>query len=163
MMTRLILIVIGLSILFWGLGGNSFADTEKQVPAPVWRDIKKAPGPKVVPIPGQYSDLSKAFDEYWEAKKARDFKKAYGMEAGDYRKSTSFDLYKERLKGQVDIIAVRLLEVKPVNEKEVMVRASLGIKAGILDTVKLIHDRWVKEDAGWKHLPEEEKQAEDEA
>jgi len=123
-----------------------------------WTDIKKVPGPEFSPIPEKYNDLVKTFSEYWNARKERDYKKSYELESSEYRKSTSFDLYNERLKKAVEIIAVRPLEVKPINEKEVVVRASVGYKAGFIDTVRFFQDQWIKENGSWKHLPEKEKE-----
>jgi hypothetical protein len=140
----------------WGVDSGSQEKQQKAVKAP-WTNIKKSAAPIVANIPEKYSDVSKAFSEYWNAMKERDYKKAYELESSAYRKATSFDLYKERLKRAVLITAVRPLEVKPVNEKEVMVKGSLAFKAGFIDTVRFIHDRWVKEASGWRHEPEEEK------
>ncbi len=123
-----------------------------------WVDIKKAPGPQFEPIPEKYSDLVQTFSEYWKARKELDYKRSYELESNEYRKMTSFDLYNEKLKKSAIIEAVRPLEVKPISEKEVMVRASVGYKAGIIDTVRFFQDQWLKEDGGWKHLPEKEKE-----
>ena len=142
-------------LLAWGAEGN-LKEEKNVVPAP-GQDIKKAAKPIVANIPEKFNDLTKTFSEYWSAMKKRDYQKAYELEGSDYKKVTGFDLYKERLKDAVEIIAVRPLEVKPINEKEVMVRASLGFKMGFIDTLRFFDDHWVKEADGWRHLPEEEK------
>lgn len=149
--------VILLPFAVWGEEGNvSDKSDKKELTATPWKDIKKAPGPKIAEVPEIYNDLMKTFAEYYDAKKAGDYKKAYELESIEYRKATSFDLYNERLKKSVDIIAVRPLEVKPISEKEVMVRASFGYKLAAIDTVRFIQDHWVKEDNAWRHLPKEE-------
>jgi hypothetical protein len=140
----------------WGVESVPQEKQEKAVKSP-WINIKKAATPIVANISEKYSDVSKAFSEYWNAIKERDYKKAYELESSAYRKATSFDLYKERLKRAVLITAIRPLEVKPVNEKEVMVKGSLAFKAGFMDTLRIFHDRWVKEASGWRHEPKEEK------
>ena len=129
---------------------------KKEIPKTPWKDIKQAPGPKVSEIPEAYNDLVKTFSEYYDARKTGDYKKAYNLESSEYRKATSFDLYNERLKKSAAIIAVRPLEVKPISEKEVMVRASVGYKVAAIDTVRFIQDHWVKEDNAWRHVPKEE-------
>jgi len=139
----------------WGNEGK--VEDKKEISQTPWKDIKHAPGPKVSEIPEVYNDLLKTFSDYYDALKMKDYKKAYNLESNEYKKVTSFDLYNERLKKAVEIIAVRPLEVKPKNEKEVMVRASFGYKAGFIDTVRFIQDQWIKEDGGWKHLHEQEK------
>ena len=151
----IILALCMLPLSAWCGEGN--AEVKKETPAATWKDIKNVPGPVASDIPEIYTELMKNFKEYWDAMKAKDYKKAYDLESSEHRKMTSFDLYNERLKGAVQIIAVRPLEVKPVNEKEVMVRSSLGYKAGLVDTVRLMHDRWIKEESGWRHLPAKEK------
>jgi len=138
----------------WGNEGK--VEDKKEIPKTSWEDIKKAPGPKVSEIPEKYNDLVKTFSEYYDAKKSRDYKKAYNLESSKYRKATSFDLYNERLKKSAEFLAVRPLEVKPINEKEVMVRASFGYKVAAIDTVRFIQDHWVKEDNAWRHQPKEE-------
>ena len=138
----------------WGNEGK--AEDKKEIPKTSWEDIKKAPGPKVSEIPEKYNDLIKTFSDYYDARKTGDYKKTYNLESSEYRKATSFDLYNERLKKSVGIIAVRPLEVKPINEKEVMVRASFGYKVAAIDTVRFFQDHWVKEDNAWRHLPKEE-------
>jgi hypothetical protein len=153
-----ILIAVFLMVISATGSEGTAQDKHEAAPKTIWKDIKKNPGPKVSEIPEAYSDLVKNFSDYWNAQKNRDYKKAYDLESSKYRKSTSFDLYNERLKKAAQIIAVRPLEVKPINEKEVVVRASFGYKAGIIDTVRFIQDNWVKEEIGWRHLPEQEQQ-----
>ena len=150
----LILAVCIMPFSAWGSEGK--AEDKKEVPQPLWKDIKKAPGPKVSEIPEKYNDLIKAFSEYYDARKIGNYKKAYDLESSEYRKTTSFDLYNERLKSSAEMIAVRPLEVKPISEKEVMVRASFGYKVAAIDTVRFIQDHWVKEDNAWRHLPKGE-------
>jgi len=150
----IILAVCMLPLSAWGGDGNT--EVKKETPATPWKDIKQAPGPKVSEIPEVYNDLMKTFSDYYDARKAGDYKKAYDLESSDFRKTMSFDLYNERLKSSAGIIAVRPLEVKPISEKEVMVRASFGYKLAAIDTVRFIQDHWVKEDNVWRHLPKEE-------
>jgi hypothetical protein len=118
-----------------------------------WTDIKKS-AKKIEPnIPEKYKDLAKAVDEYWNALKAKDYAKAYAMENEAYRKKVSLDLYKERHKKAVEIIAVRPLEVRPLKEeKEVMVKSSFRYKAGPIDSVRFIEESWVKEGEDWRHI-----------
>ena len=154
----IILAVCMLPLSAWCGEGN--VEVKKETPAtPLkdpMKDIKKAPGPKVSEIPEVYNDLMKTFAEYYDARKTGNYKKAYDLESSEYRKATSFDLYNERLKGSPETIAVRPLEVKPISEKEVMVRASFGYKLAAIDTVRFIRDHWVKEDNAWRHLPKKE-------
>jgi hypothetical protein len=122
-----------------------------------WGNIKVS-GKKIKPdIPKKYNDLAKSVDAYWNALKARDYKKAYGMENRAYRKKVSLDLYQERHKQtNVAIIAVTPLEVRPLkNEKEVMVKESFRYKAGPIDSVRIMEERWVKERGKWKHILED--------
>jgi hypothetical protein len=150
-----IMVVCIIPLSTWGNEGK--ADDAKESPiTSMKKDIKKLPGPKVSEIPEKYNDLLRNFSDYYDALKIGDFEKAYNFESGEYRKATSFDLYKERHKNAAAMIAVRPLEVKPINEKEVMVRASFGYKVAAVDTVRFIPDHWVKEDNAWRHLPEEE-------
>jgi len=138
---------------------SSEGDANKDQPSP-WRDIKSSANVKpIVPnIPEKYKELEKVFNAYWSALKDRDFQKAYAMESSEYRKKTSLDLYTHLKDNTVTIIAVRPLEVRPITEeKEVMVRASFSFKAGFLDTVHFISDRWIKETDGWKHVQEDSK------
>jgi hypothetical protein len=118
-----------------------------------WTDIKKS-AKKIEPnIPEKYKDLAKAVDEYWNALKARDYAKAYTMEDEAYRKKVSLDVYKERHKKAIEIIAVRPLEVRPLKEeKEVMVKSSFRYKAGPIDSVRFIEEGWVKEGEDWRHI-----------
>ncbi|MCJ7484000.1 MAG: hypothetical protein MUO31_13660 [Thermodesulfovibrionales bacterium] len=150
----IILAVCMLPLSAWGGDGN--AEVKKETPATPWKDVKHAPGPKVSEIPEAYNDLMKTFAEYYDARKTGNYKKAYDLESSDFRKTMSFDLYNERLKSSAEIIAVRPLEVKPISEKEVMVRASFGYKLAAIDTVRFIQDHWVKEDNAWRHMPKEE-------
>lgn len=121
----------------------------------IWKDIKKAAKPIKPNISEEHKDIVEVFNAYWGALKARDYKKAYELEASEHREKTSFDLYEYKRRKAVDIIAVRPLEVKQINEKEVIVRASFGFKTAMIDTVRFIRDRWIKESTGWKHVPEE--------
>jgi hypothetical protein len=150
----IILAVCMLPLSAWGGDGN--AEVKKETPATPWKDVKHAPGPKVSEIPEVYKDLMKTFADYYDARKTGNYKKAYDLESSDFRKTMSFDLYNERLKSSAGIIAVRPLEVKPISEKEVMVRASFGYKLAAIDTVRFIQDHWVKEDNAWRHMPKEE-------
>ena len=150
----IILAVCMLPLSAWCGEGN--VGDKKETPATPWKDVKHAPGPKVSEIPEAYNDLMKTFAEYYDARKTGNYKKAYDLESSDFRKTMSFDLYNERLKSSAGIIAVRPLEVKPISEKEVMVRASFGYKLAAIDTVRFIQDHWVKEDNAWRHMPKEE-------
>jgi hypothetical protein len=150
----IILAVCMLPLSAWCGEGN--VGDKKETPATPWKDVKHAPGPKVSAIPEVYNDLMKTFAEYYDARKTGNYKKAYDLESSEYRKATSFDLYNELLKRSPEIIAVRPLEVKPISEKEVMVRASFGYKLAAVDTVRFIQDHWVKEDNAWRHMPKEE-------
>jgi hypothetical protein len=118
-----------------------------------WTDIKKS-AKKIEPnIPEKYKDVAKAVEDYWNALKARDYAKAYSMENEAYRKKVSLDLYKERHKRAVEIIAVRPLEVRPLKEeKEVMVKSGFRYKAGPIDSVRFIEESWVKEGKDWRHI-----------
>jgi hypothetical protein len=121
--------------------------------------LKKAKGPVAEPIPEKYNDLMNNFKLYWSAFKDRDFEKAYGMESSTFKKKVTLDTYKENHKSAVIVIGMKPLAVKPLNEKEVIVKAGFGYKAGFVDTVRVTEDHWVKEDAGWRHLPVEGQKA----
>jgi hypothetical protein len=121
----------------------------------LWQDIKTSAKPIKPNITEKDKDIVSAFNQYWGAVKARDFKQTYDMEINEHREKTSFDLYEYKRRKAVNIIAVRPLEVTHINEKEVIVKASLGFKAGMIDTVRFIRDRWIKDSTGWKHVPEE--------
>jgi hypothetical protein len=135
---------------------------QKEITAPAapkepWTDIKTAAKPIEPNIPEKYKDLVEAFNSYWGAIKAKDFKKAYGMESAETRKKMSFDLYQHlHTQRPVKIIGVSALEVRPIKEeKEVMVSAGFGFKAGPIDSVNFIKDHWVKEKGTWKHVFED--------
>lgn len=130
-------------------------ESEKAADQSPWKDIKTGAKPLVPNISEEHKDIVEVFNKYWKAVKERDFKTMYEMEATEEQNKSSFDLYEYKRRKGVDIIAVRPLEVTQINEKEVIVRASFGFKAGIIDTVRFLRDRWIKESTGWKHVPEE--------
>ena len=110
-------------------------------------------------IPAEYKDLVKSFDEYWGALKARDYDKAYLLESSAFQKTTTLSQYKGSFKREVELKSVRALSVKKINEKEVIVKGSAIVKAliggKVHDVLKMLNsDRWIKENAGWKHVPE---------
>ncbi len=113
-------------------------------------------------IPAEYNDLIKVFDTYWDALKAKDFKRAYDLESSDYRKATDFGQYKGKFGKDVILKNVRALGVTKLNEREVMVRGTvlLNVNLGERNTnsFKILKDQWVKEDNGWKHVRREENQ-----
>ncbi|NWF75891.1 MAG: hypothetical protein HXY53_04860 [Nitrospirae bacterium] len=143
------------------------ADTHKtdetkkpeHVHKPVWHDIKKAAKPIVPEIPEEYKPLVQVFDEYWGAIKKGDYENAYKLESEDYRKVHAKDpeMYKERFGRSVKLLGIRALGVKKINEKEVIIRASVGFKTAQLDTVRFFADRWIKENDTWRHLPDTKK------
>ncbi len=146
------------------------ADTQKSgenkkqehVHKPVWQDIKKSAKPIVPDIPEEYKPLVQVFDEYWGAIKKGDFDSAYKLESEDYRKVHAKDpeMYKERFGRSVKLLGVRALGVKKINEKEVIIRASVGYKTAQIDTVRFFADRWIKENDTWRHLPDTKKSEE---
>lgn len=131
----------------------------EHVHKPVWEDIKKAAKPIVPEIPEEYKPLVQVFDEYWGAVKRGDYDSAYKLESEDYRKVHAKDpaVYKERFGRSVQLLGVRALGVKKINEKEVIIRASVGFKTAQLDTVRFFADRWIKESDTWRHLPDTKK------
>ncbi len=143
------------------------ADTQKpdetkkpaHVHKPVWKDIKKSAKPIVPDIPEEYKPMVKVFDKYWGAIMKGDFESAYKLESEDYKKvhAKDPDVYKNRFGRMGKLVGVRALGVKKINEKEVIVRASVGFKAAQLDTVRFFEDRWIKEGDTWRHFPEEKK------
>jgi hypothetical protein len=143
------------------------ADTQKpgetqkpeHVHSPAWTDIKKSAKPIVPEIPEEYKPLVQVFDEYWGAVKEGDYDSAYKLESEDYRKVHAKDpeVYKERFGRSVKLIGIRALGVKKINEKEVIIRASVGFKTAQLDTVRFFADRWIKENDTWRHLPDTKK------
>lgn len=134
---------------------NGETGTQTAEDKSIWQDIKKS-AKRIEPnISEKDKDLIAVFNTYWDAVKSKDFKKTYEMETSEHQESISFDLYEYKRRKTVGIIAVRPLEVKHINEKEVIVRASFGFKTAMIDTVRFIQDRWIKESTGWKHVPEE--------
>lgn len=131
-------------------------------------DIKRDVKPIEPNIPEEYKPLIKAYDEYWQAIKDKEYSKAYKLESSEFRKNTKehdyitgiystkeADLPRNLKKPEIQIIAARALEVKKLNEKEVMVKGGLSFKAGMMDTVRFFEDRWIKEDDAWRHVPQE--------
>lgn len=123
-----------------------------------WVDIKKGVKPVKPNIPPEYDSLVKAFDNYWNAVKDKKHDVAYSLESSEYRKGISLEKYKaeKMLKPgtqEVDMVNVRALEVKKINEKEVVVEGIIVYKAGFAQSVRSVRDKWVNEKEGWKHVP----------
>jgi hypothetical protein len=123
-----------------------------------WSDIKKGTKPVEPKIAKEYDPLIKSFGDYWKATKDKKYDVTYAMESEKFRKETSFEKYKELMKpkkGQqpMNISSVRALEVKKMNEREVVVEGIIAYKAGFMDSLRPVKDRWVNEENGWRHLP----------
>ncbi len=108
-------------------------------------------------------DVVKAYNDYWKALVAKDYKKAYALETADYRKKVSYDAYvtkfkeSEKAKNRLIIKFVQPIEVKKQNEKEVIVRGFLRYKLNEIDSIKTFDDRWSKNGDVYSHLQGEEK------
>jgi hypothetical protein len=105
----------------------------------------------------EYKPLIAIYDKYWKFIKDNDLDSAYNLETEDYKKVVSLREYKglqKRSKLPVTIKAVRALEVKKKDEKEVIVRGTMWLKAAEMDTLKVFYDKWVKAGKEWRHLRE---------
>ncbi len=108
-------------------------------------------------------DVVKAYNDYWKAIVAKNYKKAYGLESADYKKKVSYDAYvnkfkeSEKAKDRIIIKFVQPIEVKQQNEKEVIVRGFLRYKLNAINSIKTFDDRWSKNGDVYSHLQGEEK------
>lgn len=121
-----------------------------------WFNIKKDVPQVKVNIPEEYKDLVKVFDEYWTAFKSKRYDAMLSLEVAPFREKTTLERYKamkESGSAELKVISVRPIQVKKLNEKEVIVEAALAYKIGLADSVKLFKDRWVIEKDGWRHIP----------
>lgn len=121
-------------------------------------DLKQVKGSVKPNIPKEYEELVKAFDAYWEAARKNKYDVAYGMESKEHLKGLSLEQYKAEKKSKpglmtVEITSVTAMQVRKLNEREVIVEAIVGYKAAMVDTVKPLKDRWIKDNEGWKHVP----------
>jgi len=134
-------------------------ETKKQTPE-VQREFHKFDPKQAKPVlPDRVNleknkDMVKIYKEYWNAVKDKDYKKAYSMEAASYQKAVSYDVYLERHKNAITILAVEPIEVSKKNEKEVIVKGFLRYKTGVMDSVRTFDDGWIKEGDVLKHLKE---------
>jgi len=139
---------------------TAYADEKKTVDEKhsPWLNVKKDVPQVKTNIPEEYKDLVKVFDEYWTAFKSKRYDAMYRLEVADFRQKTELERYKA-MKGtgsaELKVISVRPIQVKKLNEKEVIVEAALAYKVGMAESVKLFNDHWVKEKDGWMHLPSE--------
>ena len=108
-------------------------------------------------IPEEYKPLIEVYDKYWKFIKEDKLEGAYNLETEDYKKVVSLREYKSlqrRSKLPLKIEAIRALEVKKKDEKEVIVKGSMWLKAAEINTLKMFNDRWVKAGDEWRHLRE---------
>jgi hypothetical protein len=108
-------------------------------------------------IPEEYKPLITIYDKYWKFIKDNDLDSAYNLETEDYKKVVSLREYKglqKRSKLPVTIKAVRALEVNKKDEKEVIVKGTMWLKAAMIDSLKVFYDKWVKAGEEWRHLRE---------
>jgi hypothetical protein len=153
MLKKIIIAACLFSFLFVPINGFCVKAEEKGLEHhKAHNEIKTMAKPIVPNIPEGYDDLTDTFEKYWGALKTYDFEDAYKLESNDYRERESLDLYLHKHKKAIEIISITALEVKEISEKEVIVKAALGFKAGPIDTVRFIMDGWIKESDGWKHL-----------
>ena len=121
-------------------------------------NIKTAGKPIKPAIPPEYKNLVKAYDEYWGAVREKEYRNAYLLESSKYRQGVSLEKYKEIRKPKkggkaVNIVSVRALNVKKINEKEVVVEGIIAYKSSFVDTIRPVKDKWINEKDGWKHIP----------
>gem|GEM_PF-2378085 len=152
------IMVITLPVTLYGSETDTGKATGKtSKPAFVKPDIKKE-APRLEPnIPEEYKPLIEVYDKYWKFIKEDDLESAYKLETEDYKKVVSLREYKglqKRSKLPLTIKAVRALEVKKKDEKEVIVKGSMWLKSAMIDTLKMFHDRWVMSDKEWRHVRE---------
>ncbi|MEW6002376.1 MAG: hypothetical protein AB1638_07000 [Nitrospirota bacterium] len=150
-----VIICLGLAIPLLAVDHTKIAGQEG-----LWKDIKKEGHVK----PDKENleknkDLVTRYNEYWKAIVARDYKKAYAMESTDYQKKVGYDLYAERLKNRINIKAVEPIEVKQLNEKEVVVRGFMRYQIEIIDSMRTFDDKWIKEGERFKHQRDTEEEA----
>ena len=152
-----------LVLIFPVLGYSIETDTGKasgktSKPALKKANIKKDVKQLKPNIPEEYKPLITIYyDKYWKFIKDNDLGSAYNLETEDYKKVVSLREYKnlqKRSKLPVTIKAVRALEVNKKDEKEVIVKGTMWLKAAEMDTLKVFYDKWVKVGEGWRHLRE---------
>lgn len=126
-------------------------------------DVKKAkqPVPNEEAL-GKHKDLIKAYQDYWQALMKKDLKAAYEMEASEFKKKVSYDLYEEKHKKMITLLGVKPMDIKQTDGGEVVVR---GVQAyrmrANLDSARFFDDVWIKEGDVYKHLKTEMKKASD--
>jgi hypothetical protein len=136
--------------------------TEKAIKQEQKKSFQKKDMKKDVPemkpnIAEEYKPLIAEYDKYWKFVRENNLDGAYGMESEEYKKVVTIREYKglqEMTQMPVTIKAVRALEVQKKDEKEVIVRGTMRLQSGLLDTVRVFYDRWVKAGDEWRHLRE---------
>jgi len=108
-------------------------------------------------IAEEYKPLIAEYDKYWKFIRDNDLEGAYGMETDEYKKVVKIREYKglqEASKMPVSLKAVRALEVQKKDEKEVIVKGTMWLLSGQIDTLKVFDDTWIMTGNGWRHVRE---------
>ena len=158
-MKRNMVLIVSLLVLFVAsLALCSEAEIEKEKPQkkhspkPGIKSIK----PAVPQIPQEYQELEKMYNQYWGFIMKKEYEKAYAMESSAYRKSNPYakENYENMLLKNVKVTAVKALNVEKMNEKEVVVKGNYYYEMGAaLKSVRPFSDKWIQEEALWKHVP----------
>jgi hypothetical protein len=78
------------------------------------------------------------------------------MEASEFKKKVSYDLYEEKHKRMVAVLAVKPIDVKQTDEREVVVRGLQVYRIRMdMESAKAFDDSWIKEDDAYRHLKTE--------
>mgnify|MGYP000684072067 CR=1 FL=1 len=142
---------------FCGDAATQSGGTGKQQP-PFHKANVKKDAPELKPnIPEEYLPLIAEYDKYWKFVQEGNLDGAYEMERDEYKKVVTVREYKglqELSKMPVSVKAVRALEVQKKDEKEVIVKGTMWLQSGQIDTLRVFYDNWVKEEHGWRHIRE---------
>src|SRR4030042_2834913 len=125
----------------------------KQIPHTDIKSVK----PAKPQIPQEYKELEKMYNQYWGFIMKKEYEKAYAMESSAYGKSNPYakENYENMLLKNVNMTAVTALNVKKMNEKEVVLKGNYYYKIGPLKSVRPFSDKWIQEEALWKHVPQD--------
>jgi len=125
-------------------------------PKRVFDNPPKEPRQVKPDIPKEYEGLVAVFDEYWAARKNKDYDKAYALESEEFRKTTGFEKYKAGFGKDLTVKNVRALGVKKLNEKEVIVTGSMiyntMVPSPSTDHYRPLNDRWGLDGSAWRHV-----------
>ena len=147
-----LLFLLGASNAFCGEAGVEQEKSQtKHSPTVGIKSVKQAE-PK---IPQEYKELEKMYNQYWGFMMKKEYDKAYAMESSDHRKSTPYakEKYESSLPINMKMTAVMALNVEKTNEKEVVVKGNYYFEMGALKSVRPFSDKWMQEEAVWKHVP----------